>query len=749
MRSEFIQRRLERAIQENPHNPYFHYELGKYWQEESEYAHAVRFLEKAVSLDPYYSLAHFELGIVYTFMAQFETAIKEWQQMVDEDNDLKLEGIDYSRQARLGLVIEAWERYKHSQPQSPIIAFHTGFVFLILGRPDRAMQEYQEALKLNNRYDLVHYFMGHCHMRRREWELAALEMNSELALRPQLANAHFWHGLASLELNKAAQAMKSLQEAVRLRPGYVKAHLKLGQCYARAGNDEAASRHLQAAIDLSPRMEDAYFEQGQILERQYRMDDAVLYYARTIELNPRHRPAHIHLGLLYKKLGRTEEALKSLDVAANLDPMDADVHYYLGLLHEQMNEPAEAVTSFTNALTASPTHQYAMYGLGMAYKKLGPSNYADAAREFGRAVEINPKDVQALNALGETQFLMGNFDDALDQFMHVLDTNPRDLRARYFRGAALFRKGKTDEAIEEYRRIVGSEANSPYAQFTLGAAHVHQGNFDEARKCFETATSMDPTSEADLKLLATLHLMGAVGIWHAETSKELVEKSRRLEMIWERTIRAMVGAVDARDEYTRQHSEKVATTAKFFAEYLKLPPEIIDAIWYGGLLHDIGKVGVSDFILRKPGKLTDWEFEMMQQHPRIGWDLVKDLELPWNTVMLKSDSVLGKQGTLRHNVLMAMILYHHERYDGTGYPTGKKGSELPYEGQIMTIADFWDALRSQRSYKKAFTTAQTMEEMQKLKGKHFMPDLVEKFEGFLDWAAALKGEQWARMYGTP
>ncbi|HEY4000836.1 MAG TPA: tetratricopeptide repeat protein [Candidatus Xenobia bacterium] len=721
-----IQRRLERAVQEHPSDPVRYYELGRWFREQGEerYGNAVRILDRAVSLYPNYVAAHFELGMVYSLMRQYDSAVREWERMTDEDGDFVLDQA-VERDRTVADVVAIWENYLSlfSTP-SPIVHFNVGFVFLILHQYDRALREFQATLRQNPRYDTAQYLAGLALLRRGDRELAEKAFQAEVGVRSNVPNTHYWLSSVQFELGRQAQAQKSLQEALRLRPNYVKANLRMGQLLARAGHVEQAVPYLQTAVSLSPNQAGAHLMLAEILQNQYQLDAAVSHYEEALRIDPANRAAHYQTGLVYKMMGRADAALEHLSKAADLDPNDAEAHYSLGQLNSQVGHDAEAIRNYSNALTVAPNHPYAQYALGLAYQK--NRQPSEAAREFERVVTNNPRDVKARAALGEAYFSMGKMDNAIQEFLRVLDQNPLDLKAHYFHGAALLRSGRTDDAIQAYHKVVSSQPNSPYAHFSLGAVYVRAGEYDLARESFAQATSFDPTNEADLNLMATLHLMGAIGIWHAESSKQLKENLKKLEFTWRRTIEAMVNAVDQRDEYTRQHSVKVSTVATFLAEFLKLAPKDIEAIHYGGLLHDIGKIGIPDFILRKPGKLTDWEFEVMKEHPTRGWEIVKELDLPWN--------------------IQPMIEYHHERFDGSGYPYGLKGKDIPLSAQIMTLSDFWDALRSQRSYKKAFTGAATLEEMQKLKSKHFDPWLVDQFEPFIDWSAAVKGEKWTVLY---
>ncbi|MDP2931119.1 MAG: diguanylate cyclase, partial [Chloroflexota bacterium] len=173
------------------------------------------------------------------------------------------------------------------------------------------------------------------------------------------------------------------------------------------------------------------------------------------------------------------------------------------------------------------------------------------------------------------------------------------------------------------------------------------------------------------------------------------------------SIYALAAAVDARDHYTNTHSKKVSEYAVALAEALHLDPLEVSRLSTCALLHDIGKIGVSDEILNKASKLTAEEWEAIKFHPQLG------------------------AATARHARHLAPcilgILYHHEKYDGTGYPKGLKGEGIPLEARILAIADAFAAMTSARPYSEALSRAAAIEEIRRGAGKQFDPHLVEVF----------------------
>ncbi len=184
-----------------------------------------------------------------------------------------------------------------------------------------------------------------------------------------------------------------------------------------------------------------------------------------------------------------------------------------------------------------------------------------------------------------------------------------------------------------------------------------------------------------------------------------------------KTIQTIAGAIDARDVYTGGHSERVGyyagRLAEEMAETYGLDAVDIMRIRYIGLVHDIGKIGVADNVLNKPGRLNDEEFSLMKKHAEIGYEMMRTM----------GDSIPG---------LPEGIHYHHERYDGKGYPDGLKGKEIPLVARILALCDSYDAMTSNRVYRKRLSEEAVREEIRSCAGTQFDPELAEIFLKMLE-----------------
>jgi HD-GYP domain-containing protein (c-di-GMP phosphodiesterase class II) len=173
------------------------------------------------------------------------------------------------------------------------------------------------------------------------------------------------------------------------------------------------------------------------------------------------------------------------------------------------------------------------------------------------------------------------------------------------------------------------------------------------------------------------------------------------------TLRALIAAVEARDAYTHGHSARVAELSVSVGLRLGLRPAALRALAEGAYLHDVGKVGIPDHVLNKPGALTDEERAWIQEHPIVGHDIV------------------GRAPSLRD--ALTVIRQHHERYDGSGYPDGLAGDEISLAARIVAVADVWDALTSDRAYRPAWPPDRALRHLEAGRGTHFDPDCLDAF----------------------
>lgn len=198
----------------------------------------------------------------------------------------------------------------------------------------------------------------------------------------------------------------------------------------------------------------------------------------------------------------------------------------------------------------------------------------------------------------------------------------------------------------------------------------------------------------------------------------LEEKARQVELVTLESIMAIANTIEAKDLYTSGHSQRVAKCSVAIAQALGMSDEDIKTLNYMALLHDIGKIAIPDAVLNKTERLTDEEFDIIKTHPLAGYEILKNIK----TIDNLSDGAL----------------YHHERYNGSGYPLGLKGENIPFMARIIAVADAYDAMTSDRAYRRAMDKEVVYSELINGSGKQFDPDILKCFIGMLDNGFAIK-----------
>ncbi len=239
--------------------------------------------------------------------------------------------------------------------------------------------------------------------------------------------------------------------------------------------------------------------------------------------------------------------------------------------------------------------------------------------------------------------------------------------------------------------------SQPIQQLVQASHEIAAGHFDRRVETEGLAFEIADLAEDFNRMSDTVESYIAQLRKAAEANRELFISS----------IRAFAAAIDAKDPYTRGHSERVATYSRAIATYLGLPKDMQERVWISAVLHDVGKIGIEDRILKKVGVLTPEEFEQMKLHPVIGAEIVEPISA-------LRDMIPG-------------IRWHHEAWNGSGYPDNLKGEETPLMARIIGVADTFDAITTTRPYQNAYSTDYALQTITKLTGKRFDPKIVHAF----------------------
>lgn len=221
-------------------------------------------------------------------------------------------------------------------------------------------------------------------------------------------------------------------------------------------------------------------------------------------------------------------------------------------------------------------------------------------------------------------------------------------------------------------------------------------------------------SEDDGRLMKAFASLAGLSLSNARAS-------RQLRQAYFETVAALIRALEAKDKYTSGHSERVAEYCVRCGRFMGMDQERLIILRSAGLLHDIGKIGVRDSVLFKPGKLTDEEYEHVKLHADLSENIVRGLSFLEEELEILSGS--------------------QEHYDGTGYPRGTKGDEISIEGYIIQVADAWDAMTSTRVYRRKMNPEKAVAELRRCNGTQFHPDVVEAFLGMIEKDGIIDSEE--------
>ena len=245
--------------------------------------------------------------------------------------------------------------------------------------------------------------------------------------------------------------------------------------------------------------------------------------------------------------------------------------------------------------------------------------------------------------------------------------------------------------------VAARRLSRPIQELAKTSQEIAAGNFGRR------AATTGPAAEIRQLAISFNRMSG-----HVERYIDQLRRAARLNReLFINSIRAFAAAIDAKDPYTRGHSERVANLSRTIARHMELPDEIQHQVWVGALLHDVGKIGINDSILSKGGVLTPEEYEQMKLHTVIGMEILSPIE------------------QLRE--MIPAVRWHHESWDGTGYPDGLKGEKIPLLARIVAVADSFDAITVSRPYQRFRPIDEAVRMITNLTGRRFDSDIVNAF----------------------
>ncbi|MBN2037539.1 MAG: diguanylate cyclase [Chitinispirillaceae bacterium] len=397
----------------------------------------------------------------------------------------------------------------------------------------------------------------------------------------------------------------------------------------------------------------------------------------------------------------------------------ADLRFALAsekILMEELDRKNKELVelSITDGLTELYNHRFLQERFDFEYKRL---------RRYGGSLSIMIIDIDLFKSVNDTyghQF----GDYVLKELGLLLKTNSRevDICGRYggeeymiitnlSASEAMKYANKLHTTVENHR--FSYSGHTVHITVSIGIAE-YRSDLKSKQELIERADTALYQAKNDGRNLIRLwkevaqqdeKTVDSLGI--EEFRKKFSSISDQMRSAYMEATDALIKAVDAKDPFASEHSHSVSRYAVEIARYLNLSPSEIEVIRYAGLLHDIGKIGIKQEILTKTTPLTKKEYDVLKKHPVVGCNILKEVKF------------LEKE--------LPLILHHHERYDGTGYPYGLKEREIPLGARILAVADAFDAMTAGRTYKKGMDRTAALDELKEKSGQQFSPEIVEAF----------------------
>jgi putative nucleotidyltransferase with HDIG domain len=507
-------------------------------------------------------------------------------------------------------------------------------------------------------------------------------------------------------------------------------HQELGKAYASQGRLGEAIQEHQKILALCREVpqqtvkSESYLQIGQLLCKQGDFDRALGYVQRAIAAYRRQGnqlnlcKALRNLGVIYVELGDLEEAdityKEAISIAQEAGDrlLHADLINNMGAILNMRGKRNEALELYTKSLIIYERmkeirkNAYTKNNIGITLAEMERTEEALAYFMEAHAIahEIKDSSLELIVDINLADLFLKQEDfDAAQRHLESAEkhlkkssaVNGNLVEVKKLAGMVAARRGDTDLALAllseacELGRQLGTQYTEAEVLLERGTVLKTMGRHFEALSDLEASYLMYTHVDAPGKRDTVERVIGSI------------------ENLYLDVFDSMAKEVERKDEYTRGHSDRVASLALILGKDCGLRPHMLKTLVAAGLLHDIGKISLDSAVLKKTGPLTDEERCQIQKHPELGVDLLRGKEFPWN--------------------FKPFILHHHEKLDGTGYPMGLKGEDVPLGARILSIVDVFDALTSERVYRPAFSIEQSLQIMNEESGTSFDPILLRRF----------------------
>ncbi|MCS7244036.1 MAG: tetratricopeptide repeat protein [Candidatus Calescibacterium sp.] len=570
----------------------------------------------------------------------------------------------------------------------------------------------------------------------------------------------YLYSLIKIDIQDYPKAIMYLKKIIEQNPMFDDAYLLVGYTYLRQNILNQSLFYLKKATELNNKQATASILLAKYLIMMGKYDDAIeVLHNKAQMIEPNNPQIYYYLAQSYKGKNEYEKALRLYEnlkiynyITPQIKKEMADIYMLLGeysqaqkillelkeenilfddeiyekliIINERLGNLDQALFLVKEALAFEEKNSFYLIGAKVAFRK---GEFDTAHRWFKKVLENNPRDFEALYSLGIIELSRMRFGVSEKYFEEAVSVNPTKNEIKYFLALNYAFQDKIDKAIDilvKVKDYIRDPLKSKIISFNIASAYSIIGNVDKTEEFLYEAIQdftkhFKNISEQDILFYTTL-------LFQTRVVYEASKSNRDLEESQAQAIQAMIDAIQAKDNYTKDHTQRVTILSVEIAKSMGLEEEIIQSLLIGTLVHDIGKIGIPDHVLNKPGRLTDEEFEIMKQHTIIGYEIIRKMKFP-KIKVITSNERFDNIGTIAD-----CVKYHHEKWDGTGYPDKLKGEKIPLLARIIAVADVFDALMSERQYKKGVPAFKSIEIIEQSKGTHFDPLVVDYFLKIVD-----------------
>ncbi|MEN3015390.1 MAG: HD domain-containing phosphohydrolase [bacterium] len=543
---------------------------------------------------------------------------------------------------------------------------------------------------------------------------------------PLFDDAYILLGYIYLKQHIFVQGINNLKKAMEINPRKIIPILLLAKNLILMGKyDEAIDILQNRGLTIEPSNFEIIYYLAQAYKGKNDYEEASKLYSKLIQMGYSGWEIKKEAAQVLTLLGEYKEAVSLLlEVKQDLPIFDQEVYENLIVINERIGNLDEAFNLAKEAISIQEKYDLLKIGAKIAFRK---GDFSTAYTWYRKILERNSKDFEALYYLGIIELSRMRFGISEKYFEEASCIDPTKNEIKYFLALNYAFQDKIQNAIDILVKVKDSlkdSIKSKIISFNIAAAYSILGNVDKTEQFLYEAildftNHLRNISEQDIIFFTTLLFQTRVVYEASKSNKELEESQSQM-------IQAMIDAIQAKDNYTKDHTKRVTVISVEIAKAMKLEEEIIQALLIGTLVHDIGKIGIPDNILNKPGRLDEQEFQIMKQHTTIGYEIVRKMKFP-KIRQITSNDRFTNIGTIAD-----CVRYHHEKWDGTGYPDGLKGEQIPLLARIIAVADVFDALMSERQYKKGLPAFKSIKIIEESSGTHFDPMVVEYFLKIVD-----------------